>query len=273
MREMTSILHFSIDDFILTLKDLTEKETQYQSLFEQPLFAFLKKMHAAYGAVFSCYCFGRDINSGFRLEDVTRKYRKEFCSNADWLRFGFHGMDSGAVYGDNGGTRTMNRDAGQAAEDYGYVVKQLEQIVGEAALDEIPRVHFFAGTRECCAAWKNAEHGIKGMLAADDDRYSYYHDEGMRARLMEGDILYDGDMRLYFFRTHIRLEKEKDPELLRAKIKNFQGECQIIFTHECYLAQKEMQEKIELCGQEAVTAGRGMEFPASCMKSFDCLIE
>ena len=41
MREMTSILHFSIDDFILTLKDLTEKETQYQSLFEQPLFAFL----------------------------------------------------------------------------------------------------------------------------------------------------------------------------------------------------------------------------------------
>ena len=129
MREMTSILHFSIDDFILTLKDLTEKETQYQSLFEQPLFAFLRKMHAAYGAVFSCYCFGRDINSGFRLEDVTRKYRKEFCGNADWLRFGFHGMDSGAVYGDNGGTRTMNRDAGQAAEDYGYVVKQLEQIV------------------------------------------------------------------------------------------------------------------------------------------------
>lgn len=266
---MNSMVHFSIDDFILTFKDLTEKEDQYRDLFEQPLFAFLQKMHAAYGAVFSCYCFGRDVKSGFLLEKVTQKYRKELSDSAHWLKFGFHGMDSEAVYGSNGGTRVINRSKGQAAEDYGYVVKQLVRIVGEAAVDEIPRVHFFAGTRECCTAWKNADYGIKGLLAADDDRYSYYHDDVMREKLMKEDVLYDENMRLHFFRTHIRLENEENPAMLYAKVRDFRGECQIIFTHECYMEHKEMKEKIELCAQAAVAGGNGMGFPVSFTKSLD----
>ena len=117
------MIHFSIDDFIESFRDLTEKP--YDTLFSHPVFSFLQEMHVAYGAVFSCYCFGRDARSGFRLEDVTQQYREEFSRNAHWLRFGFHGMDSNAVYGDNGGTRTINRDVQQAAADYAYVIKHL----------------------------------------------------------------------------------------------------------------------------------------------------
>ena len=68
------------------------------------------------------------------------------------------------------------------------------------------------------------------------------------------DVLYDEERKLTFYRTHIRLEKEKDLEVLREKVVGFQGACQFIFTHECYLEQKEMLDKIELCA-EAYAAG------------------
>ena len=255
------MIHFSIDDFILTLKDLTENEERYDSLCEQPVFAFLQRIHKTYGAVFSCYCFGKDLKSGFTLENVTYKYREEFSKHADWLRFGFHGMDTEAVYGDNGGTRTINRCAKQALGDYEYIVTQLTRIVGEEAIDTVPRIHYFAGTSECCTAWKNTRCGIRGLLAADDDRYSYYHDDVVRTKLINDDVWYDEVRRLYFLRTHIRLENESDLEVLCSKLRTFQGKCQIIFTHECYLEQEEMQAKIELCAQEVAKTGRGFGFP------------
>lgn len=261
---MHSMVHFSIDDFILTFKDLTENEQRYSSLFEQPVFAFLQKMHKKYGAVFSCFCFGRDEKSGFLLENTTRKYREEFRCNAQWLRFGFHGIDNAAVYGDNGGTRVSSRSPEQAAADYAYVVKQLVQIAGETALDTIPRIHFFAGTSECCLKWKNAVYGIRGLLAADDDRCSYYHDDAMRIKLAAENILYDSDRQLLFFRTCIRLEKENDGKALGEKLRTFQGECHVVFTHECYMEQEEMQSRIEFCAQETVKSGKRFGFPLDC---------
>ncbi len=168
------MLHLSIDDFFITFKELTEQEERYTSLFEHPVLGFFREMHEKYGAVFHCYCFGEDLESGFSLEDVTRKYRKEFVENASWLQFGFHGMNGASVYGDNCGTRIINRDARLAAADYDYICGNLAEIVGVEALDAFPRIHFFAGTKECCKEWKNAKYGIMGLLAADDDRYSYY---------------------------------------------------------------------------------------------------
>lgn len=258
------VIHFSIDDFIESFRDLTEKP--YDTLFSHPVFSFLQEMHVAYGAVFSCYCFGRDARSGFRLEDVTQQYREEFSRNAHWLRFGFHGMDSNAVYGDNGGTRTINRDVQQAAADYAYVIKHLRRIVGEAAIDRIPRVHFFAGTDACCAAWKQAEYGILGLLTADDDRCSYYHDDVMRKRVIQDHMLYDADAGLWFFRTHIRLEREKDEKNLYESVIHFRGPCQIIFTHECHMGEAETRKKIELCAQTARITGKNMGFPCSCIE-------
>ena len=243
------MLHLSVDDFFMTLKELTENETKYESLFEHPIFAFFLEMHEKYGAVFHCYCFGEA--GTFTLADVTGKYRSEFEQNADWLQFGFHGMNYDAIYGDNGGTRMINRDAKQAAEDYAFVMGNLAEIVGEKALDFVPRIHFFAGTKECCRAWRHAKYGIEGLLAADDDRYSYYHDTEQHDRLMAENAWYDTELDLTFRRTGIRLENERDMELLKKKIRDFKGDIQVVFTHECYLQQDEMKQKIMVCLQEA----------------------
>ncbi len=245
------MIHVSIDDFLMTFQDLTEHQSQYESLFEQPVFGFFKRLHDAYGIKISCYCFGEDIKTGFSLKDVTRNYRAEFGENAHWLKFGFHGLNDEAVYGDNGGTRVINRSPKEAAGDYAYVAEQLAQIVGAEAIDPIPRIHYFAGTAECCEAWRDAEHGISGLIAADDDRYSYYHDDKMRETLLQKDEWRDEERQLTFYRTHIRLEKEPDLETLWKKLQSFEGKCQVIFTHEYYLHEKKMQVKIELCARMA----------------------
>ena len=255
------MIHLSIDDFLFTFKDLTENQEKYKSLFDQPIFGFFRNLHEAYGAAFSCYCFGEDTDTGFSLADVSRNYRKEFEENAYWLKFGFHGLNSEAVYGDNGGTRQINRSAAQAAEDYAYIVGQLVEVVGAGAIDKVPRIHFFAGTKECCMAWRDAAYGIEGLLAADDDRYSYYHDENMRRRLLQEDVLRDEECGLTFYRTHIRLEKEADVKVLWEKIRSFAGKCQVIFTHEYYLEDSRMLEKIELCAKEAAKR--------KCRKTYD----
>lgn len=247
---MRRYIHLSVDDFIETFRELTESEEQIDSIFRHPIFAFFRDMHDQYGAVFHCYCFGED-KEGFSLAQVTRKYKEEFSRNGDWLKFGFHGLNGDAVYGDNNGTRVINRDVKQAKEDYDFILGNLVEIVGKEALDLTPRVHFFAGTKECCLAWKKAKNGIRGLLAADDERVSYYHNPAQHDSLMADNVLYDADLELTFRRTNIRLEKETDIELLRRKIKSFEGEYPVIFTHERYLPQEDMKQKIEACLQEA----------------------
>lgn len=249
------MIHISIDDFFVILKEITEREAQYGSLFEYPVFAFFKQMHEQYDAVFHCYCFGED-KEGFSLAGVTRKFRQEFERNAEWLQFGFHGINYDAVYGDNGGTRVINRNVEQAAEDYAFVMGQLAEIVGKRALDFTPRIHFFAGTKDCCKAWKDAKYGIKGLLAADDDRYSYYHNSSQHDELIAQNVWYDAELELLFRRTNIRLENEKDIGALRRKVRAFADGIQVVFTHECFLQQEEMQQKIEACLQEALLKGK-----------------
>ena len=243
------MIHLSIDDFLFTFKDLTENEAQYVSLFDQPVFGFFRKLHEAYGVAFAGYCFGEDVQSGFSLADVSRKYRQEFTQNAHWLKFGFHGMNYDAVYGDNGGTRIINRSVRQAKEDYDYVIGHLAEIVGEDGIDRVPRIHFFAGSAECCKVWKEACCGITGLLSADDERYSYYHDDDMHDALLKEDEVYDNELGLVFLKTHIRLEKMNDLESLQHELEKFHGKCQVIFTHEQYLDDPVMLEKIEICAK------------------------
>ena len=54
---------------------------------------------------------------------------------------------------------------------------------------------------------------------------------------------------LTFRRTNVRLENETDLEQLKSKIKAFDGEFPVVFTHERYLAEADMQLKIAVCLQ------------------------
>ena len=79
-------------------------------------------------------------------------------------------------------------------------------------------------------------------------------------------MLYDADAGLWFFRTHIRLEREKDEKNLYESVIHFRGPCQIIFTHECHMGEAETRKKIELCAQTARITGKNMGFPCSCIE-------
>lgn len=46
---------FSIDDFFTAFIDLTENRKEYSSLFEQPVFAFFKRLHQDYQAFFPAF--------------------------------------------------------------------------------------------------------------------------------------------------------------------------------------------------------------------------
>ncbi len=96
-------VHFSIDDVSVALRDLTENEKKYGSLFDQKFFKYLKGLNERYGAKVTLYCF-YEFN-GFCLADCTEKFKDEFSSNADWLKFGYHAYNESQTFIDGGGMR------------------------------------------------------------------------------------------------------------------------------------------------------------------------
>ena len=94
-----AIFHLSFDDVITVFEDLNKE--QYSSIFDNAELAWMKQLHDKYGVVISCYVFFED--NEFSLAECTGRYRDEFQSNSDWLRFGFHSRNGTTVYGKTGG--------------------------------------------------------------------------------------------------------------------------------------------------------------------------
>lgn len=253
------VMHFSIDDVINILLELKEKN--YQSLFESPAFAMLRRVHEKCGAVFSCYCFFE--SAGGNLGEVPDRYVKEFQENADWLRFGFHGCNADTNYGSlkfAGGIRI--NDGATAMQHYNSVIRELARITGGGrCIDRFPRIHYYAGTVEDCRAWQNAESGILGLLSAEDDRVCYYHDKEQWSELINKGFCHDKQLELDFFRTCIRLENMKDLNMLQEAL-NQSGKFDnyLIFTHERFLTEKRIEEYFLSCGQFAGQKGIPMGY-------------
>ena len=56
------IFHLSFDDTIMCLKDISEND--YESIFDNPTFSWLRELHQTYGVVISCYCFFEEPGGG-----------------------------------------------------------------------------------------------------------------------------------------------------------------------------------------------------------------
>ncbi len=252
-------MHFSIDDFINTF--LALKEESYQSIFDQPTFAMLHRVHEECGAVFSCYCFYESANGN--LEEVPDRYAEEFQENADWLHFGFHSYNTNSNYGSTKFKDGDRIDDGViAAKHYNMVIKQLIRITGGGkCIDRFPRIHYYAGTETDCKAWKEAEYGIQGLITAEDDRVCYYHDKAQWAELIEKGFYQEKKLELEFYRTNIRLENMKDMDMLNGELSgmNTTGDY-LVFTHEKFLAEKRIEEYFLRCGQAAGEKGMQMGY-------------
>ena len=84
----TSSIHASIDDVSLSLSNLKTNKTKYTNAFDEPFFAYIKRLHEQYGAKFSLYCYLSDI------KDIGTSYQHDFANTSDWLKFGLHAPDT-----------------------------------------------------------------------------------------------------------------------------------------------------------------------------------
>lgn len=166
------LLHFSVDDVIVSFKQLTE--TKPYSIFEIPMFGYLKKMHEKYGVVVSCYCFY--ACEDFTLSEATRQYRKEFENNSSWLKFSFHGKSGREDYN--------KKNLKLSMKDFHEVICNLKEIVGTCSLDSFARIHTFMASPDFVSYLaKNEDYSLKGLLSADDSRISYSLSKSDNAQL------------------------------------------------------------------------------------------
>ena len=184
-------MHISFDDTAASLLNLNNAE--YDSLFDEPFFKWLKGLHDTYGAKFSMYVFA-DC-----LSDVTDRFAAEFAAASDWMKFGLHSPNNDSNY------KSATYDEGkQAWNDF---VANIVRITGtEACIDRIPRLHNFAGSKNAVLGMRDANCGALGFLAADDTRTSYYLSASNSNKLYKYDHLTDNKNGLVFLTTERRAE-------------------------------------------------------------------
>ncbi|MBQ9786038.1 MAG: collagen-like protein, partial [Clostridia bacterium] len=213
------LMHFSFDDTIASLKDLTDNASTYTSIFDSPFFGALKEVHDEYGAVFSCYCFYEyDVDGStettddtFTLADCTDAFASEFAANADWLRFGFHSRNENTTYG------ATDVTAETALTDYNDTITQLLRITGSVkCIDTCIRTQSFTGNKEVCLALRDADCGVIGFLTGDytetgenpniDTSTGYYLSSEAAALCGKKGRYFDYENQLFFFPSNKRLD-------------------------------------------------------------------
>lgn len=257
-------LHLSLDDVIIMFQDITDHKDKYTSIFQNSILKYLKGLHDKYGVVVSCYVF-YEWNGVFHLSDCTDQFQEEFRENSDWLRFGFHAY--------NAVTNYENSDKDTITEDYNKVIKELYRICGSYdCIDHVVRLQNFAGNYECIKAIRDTDHGITGLLTADDKRQNYYLDREINHFLYENDQYYDEENNLYFFSTDLRMEFIKS---IKNKLKEFtspvwdhQLDALIIFTHEWVLDARTRKNINKIC-KYAKEHGYQFLFPEDRIQNHD----
>ncbi|MBR5439218.1 MAG: hypothetical protein IKV61_03255 [Clostridia bacterium] len=182
-------MHLSFDDVTLCFQNLTTQN--YESLFEEPFFANLKSLHNEYGAKFSLFTYNSTLNN------VPNKYASEFIESSDWLKIGFHSNSSGFSLA----TSTY----AQGESYWNTFVNNVERVCGTtSSLDRMPRLEYFAGSKDALLGMKNANLGAMGFLSADDNRLSYYFNDSVMTYLYDNDYIIDSGNNLLFLSTDIR---------------------------------------------------------------------
>lgn len=227
-------MHISFDDVYACLKDITEKD--YNSIFENSFFADLKKLHDDYGAVFTLNCFNAySKDSSYNISNLPDRYAEEFKTNSDWLKFAFHAENDKATYGTTSATSSgVLATSEQSAASYNKFISAIMKATGNNAdsIDTVTRLGFFSGNNDNVSAMQNCEHGITGLLTADDTRLSYYFDNELNDYIIANNDYYDTDKNLRLIRTQTRLESVKDTSSTLDGLMNYSGNVLEIFTHE-----------------------------------------
>lgn len=211
------IAHVSVDDVTKSFQNLTKDSMQYNSLFEEPFFSYLKELHDKYGSSFTCYAYEQD--SSFNINQMPLKFSKEFESNSDWLKIGFHGVRPS--------THTpTNISYIEFTNSFTRFNKELHRFASAKNKASILRLDFFyATTGEVDFLVHN---GVKVLLSADDDRRSYFLPFNKNRQLIDDNSI--SYKNLKYLRTNIRIENTDIPYI--NLLRNRRRDTLVIFTHE-----------------------------------------
>lgn len=233
-------LHLSVDDVIEPLRSLFEG--RYASVWQQPIFSYLRHLHQRFGAAFSLYAFHQGGAGGWSLDQANDRHAAEFAAASTWLRFGFHAQDASSRYGPGANHEQY------AAQHYADVMAALLRMAAPEALDRAPRVHYYTGSLAAVRAWREARWGVRGLLTADDERAEvYYLSAAQRAAVATRGELFDAVERLRLFRTDVRLENCHDPVAVLKRLPVGRRGAHV-FTHAQYLDDPTVRARLEAVG-------------------------
>ncbi len=214
-------IHISIDDTIDIFEDITINENRYDSIFENGTLNFCKNMHDEYGAVFSFYVFYE--NNNFNLNNCTNKFKNEFISNSDWLKFNFHANDSKQNFNE---MFVLDFE-----KKYEKAFQDLVNIVGTESIDSSTRLTMFTGNEEIL---NYLSKDTKIFYTPDDKRKAYYFDENISNEIFNEELYVDNN--IMFIKSDLRLDDTENPFFDIYKIVNNSNDNRIeIFTHEWLL--------------------------------------
>lgn len=170
----------SVDDNILFLHDIAKHD--YKSVFDNPFLGLFKKAHDLYGTKIhmnlyyeytnECMCFFQDHKEYFNLTMMPEKYKEEFASNSDWLRFSFHARANCPDY--------PYRDTSieKLDNDINLVHKEMLRFLGADSLSPVTTLHWGTTNLEGIRTLRNNGYkGLNGFFDFDDGGSPYvaYH--------------------------------------------------------------------------------------------------
>ena len=171
---------FTIDDNIRFLKESTERG--YESFFDHPYAAMLKRLHEAFGLKIQLNLFYRV--DGFTLSDMTAAYRGEWEKNADWLKLSFHSNYENVRPYEFSGYEEVDRDCRA-------VQREIVRFASDAALAATTTVHYCRTTVDGLQALKdNGVRGLLGLYGTEaQPAVSYGASEEEAAKIRSGEIV------------------------------------------------------------------------------------
>lgn len=226
------IIHFSIDDVFGSFKYLSLNKNKCTSIFDSIFFSALKDIHEKFDVNFSLYCMYE--RGGYTLEDFTDCYKEEFMKNSDWISYGYH------CYTDNSNYNDATYE--QIKKEYQQFRQQILRITGIEKLENNIRLHFFSGNEDVVKGLKSE--GIKGLFSADDDRKSYGLEIDKIKKIKKCGSFFDQEIGITYYNTDIRIENIIDKDISRVVADLTCKDRVNIFTHEKYLGNEKIKEKI-----------------------------
>lgn len=186
-------VHLSFDDVGYCILDLVNNGASFYSLWDEPFFGMLKRLHDTYGAIFSLYIW--DVAN---LANIPSKFKTELMDSSAWLKFGFHSYTDGSL------ADTSYNDAKTQYETFiNYV---FSKIGGVNSVDRMPRLNYFAGNVNALRALRDANCGCIGFLNTDDTRSAYYLTQEELTYLRTHSLWSDRTNGLQFVSTVMRLD-------------------------------------------------------------------